>query len=126
LAALLPWWVSGDLSDSVAAEGAYVLLPAFATLLVPSAAVGAAAAQRLATGRALLRLSAGAFLTSTLVGAVLLWASYPQLDGGRRFILAISGGPAVMGFWVWTGILLGGWVVFMRRQSRRPSGSAQD
>lgn len=115
LAGILPWWASGDLAVSLADQGAYPLMLAFATLLLPALPIGAVVARSLATGRAFAAFTLGALATASALGAVLVWVSYPEVDAMRRLLIALSGGPAVVGFWVWVGLGVGGVVVFQRR-----------
>lgn len=121
VAAILPWWVSGDLAVTLVEDGAYPLMPAFATLLLPAWPVGAAVAHRLPTGRAFAAFTVGVLAAASLVGAGLVWPSYPGLDVVRRLVVAASGGPALVGFWVWVGAGLGGVIVLQRRQASRPA-----
>jgi hypothetical protein len=72
---------------------------------------------------ALVRLSAGCLLSGCLVGSALLFLSYDELAAGRRIVLALAGGPALVGFWVWLGLTLGVYIRMQRRAAaaERPS-----
>lgn len=118
LAGILPWWASGDLAVSLADRGAYPLMLAFATLLLPALPVGAFVARSLATGRAFAVFTLGALASASAVGAILVWISYPDVDAMRRLLIALSGGPAVVGFWVWVGVGVGGVIVLQRGEQR--------
>jgi len=118
----LPAFVFGSFPPALDGLNIYLLLPAFALLLVPGTIWGYLAGRRL-DQRESWRFGAGLFVGGSDACGVLLLLYLPEPSLLRRLDSAIFAGLFLGGLWLWMGSLLGATQGTARRERAEAAAS---
>lgn len=124
LAVVAPAVLWGHFERVQAGANVYYLLPLFALLALPGALAGSVFAHRHPDRRRIFRFATGLLLGGWLGGALLLFTSTADTEPLNRLGLSLFGGVMLVGFWMWLGGFIGGYLALEQRERSQESAEA--
>lgn len=120
LLVVAPTVLAGRFSVLQTQLSVYGLLPILSLLAVPSGLAASVLQRAYGARPALWRLCTGFLLGGSTAGALLLASTTPDYAPAHRAVLSVFGGVLLVGFWLWLGALLGGYLAYERRHRAAP------